>query len=222
MTTEEKSYIEQNIELIENGNWEQLFKNIPDSFIDNDLCLGDLLYDADIHFLNDCAVIPANAFSSSKKVRSLEFIPSNVHTIGESSFACCNMLRNLTIPTSIVNILADAFYSCENLKQLRIPGTVEYIGESAFQECSELTTVNIEHGVKTIGQGAFCACENLQMIYIPVSVTSIELSAFELCGKFQIRYSGTVEQWERLTNNVDSFSESEYICRCLDGTLTNS
>ena len=66
MTT--KEYIENNIELIDQNNWEEFFKDAPKG-------IGGFLYDADMPFLNELSYIPAYAnisYQSTPKAPSTQ------------------------------------------------------------------------------------------------------------------------------------------------------
>ena len=112
-------------------------------------------------------------------------IPENykgkpVISIGDSAFAYCSNLTNVTIGNGVTSIGYKAFYGCSSLTSITIPDTVTSIGGSAFAYCS-LTSITIPDGVTSINSYAFYSCSGLTSVTIPDSVTSIGYDAFYHC-----------------------------------------
>lgn len=60
------------------------------------------------------------------------WIPSSVTFIGDSSFAGCSSLVQITIPSFVTSINDYAFARCSSLAQINIHSSVTSIGDSAF------------------------------------------------------------------------------------------
>jgi hypothetical protein len=142
-----------------------------------------------------------------------------VSGIDDYAFAYCDQIVSVVIPDSVTDIQDFAFYGCENLHSVTIGDGVIYIGNEAFGECIALETVDLGSGVQTIGNAAFANAKSLTEIVIPEGVTYIDISAFSGCDSLQtvtlpasllvigesaflecyalteIRYNGTLEQW---------------------------
>ena len=86
--------------------------------------------------------------------------------IGDSAFARCYNLVNVTIPDSVVSIGNSAFSNCVFLNGVSIPSGVTSIGEQAFDYCIRMTRVEISSSVTSIGELAFSDCKGL--LYINV------------------------------------------------------
>jgi len=132
-------------------------------------------------------------------------IPSNVESIGTSSFRYCEFSGmtvdpenpvfdsrdncNAIITTSTNELLT----GCANTV---IPNTVTAIGENAFCGLNGLTSIDIPESVTAIGAGAFSFCFNLTGdLTIPNSVTTIGSGAFFQCSGFD----GTLTIGESVT-----------------------
>ncbi len=72
-----------------------------------------------------------------------------------SSFAGCNSLVSVEIPSTVTKIEYGSFLNCSNLSRLEIPSSVTSIGSDAFYGCNKLTTVFIPAGVTYIDTDAF-------------------------------------------------------------------
>jgi hypothetical protein len=118
-----------------------------------------------------------------------------VTAIGDSAFAGCNSLADLTIPSSVTSIGDKAFLGCRNLYSVTIPSSVTSIGDGAFIGCSSLMSIRVDSlnpayagidGVlfdKTVRTLiAYPVDKNTETYIIPSSVTAIGNSAFAYCG----------------------------------------
>lgn len=105
-------------------------------------------------------------------------IRSGVTSIGESAFAGCWYIEEVTLPKKMNQIGEDAFSFCESLLSIQLPNGISAIEDSLFEGCSELKYVSIPNTVKSIGDDAFSECWELEEINIPTSVTKIGYSAF--------------------------------------------
>jgi len=109
-------------------------------------------------------------------------IPGSVTSIGNSAFANCTSLTQVTIPNSVSGISDSAFANCTGLANIIIPNSVASIGNSAFSSCSSLTSITIPNSVTSITNSVFESCTSLTNVMIPNSVTSIGGMAFFFCS----------------------------------------
>ena len=107
---------------------------------------------------------------------------SGLTSIGDSAFALCSSLTNITIPNSVTSIGEQAFRSCISLTSVTIGNGVTSIGSAAFYNCSSLTSITIPDSVTSIGGSVFYNCSSLTSVTVPNSITSINGSAFEKCS----------------------------------------
>lgn len=120
-------------------------------------------------------------FFSDKKIYNC-VIESEVTSIGDYAFTCCNELANISIPNTVTSIGRCAFGSeigsCTSLTSVEISEGVTYIGDEAFEGCENLKSVTIPSSVISICNYAFWRCPNLTSITIPANVTFIGDDAF--------------------------------------------
>lgn len=82
-------------------------------------------------------------------------IPETVKTIGEMSFANCDVLTDVTIATGVTSIGTAAFVRCA-LESITIPASVTEIGADAFYGIGTLKEVKVEGtNPASIGGSAF-------------------------------------------------------------------
>lgn len=112
-----KKYIEDNIKLIEDNDWNSFYANIPYRYdIAYNLTgkVSSVLLEADINPLEYMEDIPTYYLRDST-VNNLN-IPYNIKTIGYASFYMCkNIKGKLVIPGHIIKIGVDAFAYCTGL-----------------------------------------------------------------------------------------------------------
>ena len=157
-------------------------------------------------------------------------IPNSITVIPSGAFEHCTALEEVTIPNSVVTIDGYAFDGCRALKRVVIPDSVTDIGAYAFRNCDNLTGVILPNSITTIKSDTFYSCDNMVSIVIPDSVTSIRDYAFyhsleyivipesvtsiglnALAGISDIYYTGTQEQWNRISGTSSGASSSAAI-----------
>lgn len=105
-----------------------------------------------------------------------------VVSIGESSFAGCGRITNITLPNSVTNIGNYAFSLCNVLTNVTILGDMSCIGRFSFYKCIGLSRFVIPNGVISIGDQAFNGCSCLTNVTISDSVEKIGSSVFYDCN----------------------------------------
>lgn len=191
VTVEE--FINENIELIDNNEWEEIYKKAVNELEDDVGKFTEIMLEADIHPENYVTELP-KCFLFKSDVTSFE-IPDSITSIGSFAFSGCTNLNSITIPNSVINISSYAFYECDSLTNVIIGNSVESIGKHAFQDCRSLTDINIPSSVKRIDQYAFLACSK----------------------DLVINYNGTKAQFDIITEK--KFRNEYFIVRCIDGDI---
>lgn len=70
-------------------------------------------------------------------------------------------------------------------------------------------SVNIEEGVGSIGTNAFLLCDSVTELSLPLSISRIDSDAFEDSEIKTIYYSGTAEDWSKISGDKNQFREME-------------
>lgn len=98
----------------------------------------------EIVFPYSISVIGEEAFEGCHSLTSLEL--PKIHTIERASFKCCSSLKNIYIPTGIVEIEDDAFAYCSSLLAIDIPPSLSKISLNAFEGCKSLVRLYVLEG----------------------------------------------------------------------------
>ena len=112
MTQEQKQYVEQNIDLIEEERWEEFFQTAPEG-------MGAYLYHAGIDFMSSIKEAPRWCFAESD-IYSVT-IPDTVTKISTGAFDDCRSLTSITIPDSVTSIALVLLTGVQALKVLLFP-----------------------------------------------------------------------------------------------------
>ena len=99
------------------------------------------------------------------------------------------------------------------------------VNEALYQGVTELVIPETADGkpITTLLFGAYQNFSALQKVTIPASVTTIESSAFNGCESLvEIRFGGTVEQWNSITKGEHWNAETgAYTVYCSDGEISS-
>lgn len=156
-------------------------------------------------------------------------LPSNLTSIGNTSFGECTSLTAIKIPDKVKSIGDKAFIDCENLSSLNLGSNLTSIGESAFSGCVKLPEVTIPSGVTTITKGTFENCNVLSKINFGPCVTTISDRAFNGCSLLEtLTIPYTIDEiGENAFGGCDglkflTFEDSDAILRYGSGNFTTS
>ena len=125
MVTALKNFIEENIDLIEQKNWRDLYDlasvHIP-------FQIGNLtanLIRADVNPLDDLDVVLPEMFSEGFIDEVV--LPVHISVIKRQAFMNCYMLKEITLPPALLRIDDEAFKGCYELHTIRYPGTIKHL-----------------------------------------------------------------------------------------------
>lgn len=153
-------------------------------------------------------------------------VPETVISIGEFSFARCNLLSEVFISDSVRSIKNNAFGDSPVLKKVTLPKELDYVGNSIFLACMELnelimankmpivsenmfsftkiTSIVLPDNVTEIDRWAFRDCTKLKTLELYNNVVLIEKAAFEGCSSLNsIIFHGTQSEWNSISIDND-------------------
>lgn len=144
MIPELKQFIEENIDLISDNEFNDVY-NMIKSYTFTRLFTEAMLA-ADINPLNYMEAVPPRYLYESN-IQHVE-IPVGIIVINTYSFADCRQIKEVTIPEGVIKIGEGAFYNCTSLEVLHLPSTLKYIDTGAFAMCRSLKEVTFAGTVK--------------------------------------------------------------------------
>jgi hypothetical protein len=119
-----KNFIEENIEMIENEEFEVIYSDLDADF--RYTLIGDFteaLIKAGIDPAKYMKEIPPH-YLGGTSLRSYT-IPNNITAIGEYAFSGYNGLTGVVIPSTVTSICAYAFRYCSELESITYLGTID-------------------------------------------------------------------------------------------------
>ncbi len=182
--------------------------------------------------MEDYYYSPPLWYESSESIKEV-IVENGVTSIGNSAFAGCESLANITVDANNAIYSSDENgvlfnkdkttliqYPIGNTRtSYTIPDSVTSIGAYAFAFCTSLASITFGENsqLTSIGYSAFSSCDSLASITIPDSVTSIGNYAFSYCDSLE---SVTFGENSQLTSIGDY---AFYLCDSLASiTLPNS
>lgn len=195
MKEEIKHFIENHIDLIEDGKFKKVYKELRNLSV---MYIGEftkILLDADIDPAKYMNGLP-EGYLAGVKYKSYE-IPENITFIGGSAFAY-TQLKSVVIPKKVEHLNPHTFENCGYLEKVILPDDLMTIGDYVFFGCRRLTDIEIPGKVVWIGDRVFYGCNNLH----------------------SIKFQGTKQQWNKIGKedswrNVSAIEE----IKCSDGII---
>lgn len=140
-----------------------------------------------------------------------------VHIIDENAFYRNNIIKTVTIPSSVYEIRRRAFQDCSELKEIymSLSSIAKIEGEygidwnwAVFSGCTKLETVVIETGIYlSMDYGTFQNCRNLTTVTLPRNINASWGWCFDGCTKLKtINFRGDETEWPYKNNK--SFIEA--------------
>lgn len=153
MKPELKEFIKSHLDLIDNEQYEQLYKKYDETFyldvkedgLASPRHLSEFLLSCNINPLNYVTTVPKNYLTSST-------------------------LTNIDIPEGIKIIDRNAFALMQKLSSVIIPESCTRVEDYAFNCCKELNTVTILNKNTKFGNKVFYLCFTLLDIYYPGTI----------------------------------------------------
>lgn len=126
------------------------------------------------------------AFRNMNKLTNVTFEEaSSIQKLGGKVFKLCHALKEITLPSSLIEI-SDAFNHCNGLEKINMPNgsKLKEIKNDAFSLTPNLKEFNFlgSCDLTQIGTNAFANCTKLKTFDFPKSVTSIGRNAFNGCS----------------------------------------
>ena len=133
---------------------------------------------------NSVKTVGINAFSYTALVNSPFSTTSGCTAILNEAFSNIASLKNLNIPSGIIELSQKAFCGCSGLEAVYFNDNsqMKVLGSQVFEGCSSLTVIELPEGLTTLVGRTFVSCKSLKEIVLPNSVTTIGPRIFQGCS----------------------------------------
>lgn len=185
MMEELTKFIKQNIELINESEFDNLYKKAQNYYGVQLAELTKMLLESDVEFLSSMTKIPDKCFAGIKQLNQLT-IPDSVQSIGDFAFTDCTNLKHVDLPSKLLDVGYNAFSAC-GLNSIKIPRSLEELGCGAFANCTNLTSLTFEEGsaCNVIDDSAFEYCGKLKTVCLPESLEILRKYVFANCESLE-------------------------------------
>lgn len=164
-----KNFIEENIDVIEQREFDTLYRNYPCTPPD----LTETLLGAGINpllYFKD--TIPAFYAQGLESIKSLN-IPDNITIIGQEAFSKCTKLERVCFSENLRIIGLYTFNECEYLTKVYIPDSTLTVSRSAFKDCKALEDVSIGKNTR-VTYDTFEGCKSLHHMEFRGTIRELE------------------------------------------------
>lgn len=155
----------------------------------------------DVNIPNSILSINDYAFAGSE-IETVTINNPDAH-LGSDVFLSCKKLIHVNLPNNLKEIPSYTFAWCDSLETISIPTVVENICICSFYYCKKLTNITFGNNLRRIEKSAFEGCQNLLSIDIPFSVEYIG-NAFERSGAKILNFNA---QNAEINFSTKSFSQ---------------
>lgn len=123
-------------------------------------------------------VIGENAFCYCNHLRDITIGQHQNSEFGHYVFFDCANLERLVLPDGLLTVPPYAMYGCQMLKDVSMPSTVECIDQSAFCDCLSISALQLNDGLKSIHRWAYQWCVGIKKIELPATIEKLEVGCF--------------------------------------------
>lgn len=130
--------------------------------------------------------IGESAFGWNEVIRTVT-MPSSIVEIGWSAFENCTSLQSVIISDNVLIIRGYAFKNCKSLQEIHLPQYLEELGSGAFEYCTSLNSINIPKSVQVDSFGSpFKGCESLKNVEFDDGIIAVPAHLFADCNGLEI------------------------------------
>ncbi len=184
MTEELAKFIKQNIKLIDESEFDNLYKKAHNEGVQL-AELTQMLLESDVEFLSSMTKIPGKCFAGINSLKQI-IIPDSVQSIGDFAFTNCTNLKHVELSSKLLDTGYSTFSGC-GLNSIWIPKSLRVIGCGSFASCTDLTSLTFEERSKCneIDDSAFEYCGKLKTVRLPESLEILGKYAFSSCESLE-------------------------------------
>ena len=145
-------------------------------------------------------------------------LPEGLLEIKQYTFYGCDFTK-IEIPYGVTSVGDGAFAECELVGELSLPSSLEIIGKNAFYNLKKVATITLPKSLKTIGDRAF-NCDSLEVEAREIIMFNYvnKIGAYAFVAGSTINYKGRSAEWNSILIDPRNY---QYIVTTLDGAFVD-
>ena len=150
-----------------------------------------------------------SAFSACTGLERVVIPSTFEYGLGDSMFAGCVSLKDVTIQEGVRAVGANVFYGCTALSRIVLPASMGFVDWHAFDGCGENSfEVVYAEGTKSIYSESFWGNQSVARVTIPASVSSVGCGVFHNCSNLtEVVFTGVPQQIRFNAASPNAFPE---------------
>lgn len=126
----------------------------------------------------DVEVIGDYAFQGNTKFKKIAMKPTQVKEIGESAFANCTELADITWSDSVLKLGQNSFEGCNALKSIELANSIKQVEKETFNNCESLESLTLSPELESFDVTALNGCKSLSKLKVNNVVNEIGKNFF--------------------------------------------
>lgn len=198
MSTALKKFIEQNIEFIEQGDYQSLYHYAAMDDLVTPAQLTELFMRIDVKPELYMTTL-VDDFARDMYGMKQFVVPPNIEVIGNYAFGYNYDLEEVIFTTGNLDVIGDRAFTHTSIRSIILPDTVTELGPRAFSHCKNLEYVELSSGLSILSGHMFYNSLKLETIH----------------------YRGTMHDWNTLIDINDRWTNGSNInkVKCSDGVI---
>lgn len=146
-------------------------------------------------------------------------LKESVEVIAYGAFQNHYNLEYISFNNSLKTIGEYVFKNCSSIKELNLPNSLLAIGAYAFENNTGLERLNLSNQLVSIRKNAFQINGSIDEIVLPKSLKEIADYAFWLLMVSNMKYDGTIEEFNNIILGEKWCDKTVTMIDCADGSI---
>jgi len=177
---------------------------LPEGLEDIDNYAFQYAYLTSVKLPNTLKRLGSAAFGDADRLKTID-IPASMQIIGESAFASCDSLQDVTLHEGLLMIKDGAFRNSPMVGTVELPNTLRFLGRSVFSGNTRRASFTLPPLLTEVPDGTCGYCDSLRVIVLHPGTTRIGSEAFAGGGYWHTAHLSHIDLPEGLVT-IGSFA----------------
>ncbi|MGX8695762.1 MAG: leucine-rich repeat domain-containing protein [Prevotella sp.] len=182
--------------------------DLPEGLEDIDDYAFNINYLTSVRLPSTLKRLGSCSFCDADRLKAID-IPASVQIIGESAFAGCDSLQDVTLHEGLLMLKDLVFNNSPLVGTVELPATVRFLGKNVFRGNTRRTSFTLPPLLNEVPDGTCTYCDSLRVINLHPGVTRIGNEAFAGGGYWHSAHLSHVDLPEGLVIIAGSAFENQ-------------